>query len=305
MTEQVVPAQAVPILKQAAPGRLSFSIGTMRDTIGEAAFLFYGGPGTGKTHMLGTVDEVPELLPAVYVGFDNSWRTIAGCSFARPNIVRFDQMHELVRAIHTGAIPCKTLLLDGLDGLYSMCIREWMVANTASRVHPAVPAMQDYLVATSRFRTVMDSLAKLEKTWILCTCHMQEFKDEVNLVYVRPNMTGKLALEITQWFDFAGYLYVKAMMNKVQYYSQFSSFGRVSGKERTPKGYKPLGPVMESPSMVQIYAAIKLNVEPAHGDLSKLDDAEERLLTAQADIGSAGGTDIAVGVEAPKESRDG
>jgi hypothetical protein len=62
---------------------------------------------------------------------------------------------------------------------------------------------------------------------------------------------------------------------------------------------------MESPSMVQIYAAIKLNVEPAHGDLSKLDDAEERLLTAQADIGSAGGTDITVGVEAPKESHDG
>jgi hypothetical protein len=199
-------------------------------------------------------------------------------------------MLEVMRAMTAGYEDYKVLMIDSLDGAYDMMLHDWMTANQdKSRVHALVASQPDYLVATSRFRAFLAQIARAPFT-ILATCHKQEFMDAARLTYIKPSMTGKLAGEVSEYFDFVGFLYSRAIgQNKVEYFAQFSSFGRTDAKERTPEGQKTLGPVLSNPSMRTIYDVINRDFDATHAQLSKLDGLTEDTLaelTAQPQGGA-------------------
>lgn len=270
-------AAAQPTLKR----RITFKIVRMRDIVSSEYLkvLFYGGPGVGKTLAAGGALSMPELGIVLWIGYESGEKTVSDHRDVEvAEINYYDQMWELIRALRSGSLEYDTIVLDGMESMYQKQLRRQLRTTEIRRFNDDVPAQQDYLVGTSRTRSLLDAFRNLKCNWI-CTTQVKTWMDGAGFFHIKPRMPGQLADEVAQYFDTVAYLYTKAQGRVVKYYAQFAPFGRIYAKHRSPGGRSNLPPTMDITDkkvLQTIYEASVLETELAEElrgeSLSKLDE---------------------------------
>lgn len=260
---------------------VSFKIVPMSEIVSSEYLksLFYGGPGVGKTRAAGGALDMSELGRVLWVGYERGEKTVSHHKDAPvAEINYYNQMWELIRALRSGALEYDTIVIDGMESMYQKQLRRQLKTTDIKRFNDDVPAQQDYLVGTSRTRSLLDALRNL-KCNLICTTQVKTWIDGAGFWHIKPRMPGQLADEVAQYFDTVAYLYTKAQGKDVKYFAQFAPFGRIYAKHRSPGGRSNLPPTMDiTDKMVlrTIYEASVLETELAEElrgqSLSKLDE---------------------------------
>lgn len=269
-------AKAAPKLRRG----VTFKIVRMSETVSSEYLkvMFYGGPGVGKTLAAGGALSMPELGRVLWIGYESGEKTVSDHRDTPvAEIKHYNHMWELIRALRSGALEYDTIIIDGMESMYQKQLRRQLATVDIRRFNDDVPAQQDYLVGTSRTRSLLDAFRNLECNWI-CTTQIKTRMDGAGFWHIKPRMPGQLADEVAQYFDTVVYLYTKAQGKIVKHYAQFAPFGRIYAKHRSPGGKSNLPPTLDitDKTVLQtIYEASVLDMglakELRGESLSKLD----------------------------------
>lgn len=196
-------ALPLPPLKSAQPTRFT-------------AFI-YGYSGAGKSFMLRSLLENPNLFPALVLVCDAGHATYQDLIdddhltvIETPGIDQIDTMIEwLLKNPH----PYKTVCIDNLTELHRSALQSAAkdrVART-SRGTSIVMEQADYGIARTQVLNLLSTAAmRMPKVNFVVTALAGDLADEVSgLTHVVPALAGKLGTEVPGFFDIVGYLYTK------------------------------------------------------------------------------------------------
>lgn len=174
--------------------------------------LVFGASGAGKTHLAGTLDDIPELHPVLYLHREGGVRTIRHVEHFEVEEVTSTAVVEAVRlALREDPNRWGVVVMDSLSGLYDLLLEELVRKGCLERPShdKLVPELRDYLKAKiimSRYARVLTKLP----CHFIATCLEHTTRDELSgMIRTLPALAGKLEHELGKYFDIVGYLSVQ------------------------------------------------------------------------------------------------
>jgi hypothetical protein len=230
---------------------------------GNLRCLFFGPPGSGKTFLVGSALDVPEMLPLVFIDCEAGVRSIGpklkqAIRAKQATLVTLDaQGMSIIQGIVDGKIPeCRTLVIDSLTELYAFMMNQRLDVLKKGDQPPSQPDYRD--VGNIFLKLMRESLDA--PVHLLCTAgqNLRETEGSGTL-HVLPDIMGKLDEKTSRFFDVSGYLTCELTVKRDGSTSgmhrtiQLQPYGRVHAKNRI-YGMESIGS-MDDPSMKKFYEA--------------------------------------------------
>jgi len=219
--------------------------------IGFLRMLIYGDSGVGKTRLMGSALDVPELCPILYCDSDKGTMSIAKLPLQVLPISDLADMENAIRYVKGNPGEYKTIILDGISSLYTTIMQERLQSpSRGQKEDPYVPSQRDWMHATFRVRALLQ-LALTAPVNFLVTALVDERADEfTGALMIRPGLSNKLAQEIGAWFDILGYMYVKTVKREDVRYLQLNMGSNRKAKNRS---VYDLPKIISEPTMEILY----------------------------------------------------
>lgn len=232
--------------------------------------LIYGIPGSGKTTLAASAEDVPEMRPVLYIDIEGGtlsikerWPNIQAVRVktifdkgGRAKRTAWQQLEDVYEALKKGEGGYATVIVDNMTEGYQLAMQDVMVQLIAEHPErdPDVPGMKEWGKASTQVRRWIRHMRDLNLNLILTAHEAEHTNDSGQILKYTPSLPGKLANEVAGYVDIVLYLYTKqekeeGLVRKVQ----TQPAGKYIAKDRS--GKLPL--VLTNPTMQSIYDLVK------------------------------------------------
>tara|TARA_B100000749_G_scaffold275170_1_gene260409 strand:+ start:156 stop:995 length:840 start_codon:yes stop_codon:yes gene_type:complete len=242
--------------------------------------MIYGEPGEGKTPLLGTVVDVPDMLPALLIDCDSgtlSVRDREGLNTLhlpkmaaqltlqeKRDISPWKALEEAYRWLAQDEHNYKTIMLDGGTEIQRYCELECIaygIEKKNSGDHdPELAELADYRRIHERMKRMYMRFRDLQtqdgrRINFLATAHEGKAKDDLSgKMFIQPLFIGKATVLISSVFDIIGRLTTADIGSKKDVKVLVPAInGTARGRDRSGN----LGGFIEDPTMLKIAEKIK------------------------------------------------
>jgi AAA domain len=242
--------------------------------------LFYGDPGAGKTHLLGTVADHPELNPMLLADIDGGSMTLRNAPKGSVkvkqvrSITDLEDIHKQLLlnnhhkdCAHTddSSQDCdcgglyKSFGMDSVTELQKIDMK--FVMNEQFLKKPdttdkLVPSQREWGKSNERVRMVIRAFRDLPMHFFATALLSQVTDERTGSVKFYPSLPGKLRGEIPGFFDIVGFLRVveetENDKKKLTRLLQVVASDKVTAKDRTSS----LGDLIQNPSLASMWNTI-------------------------------------------------
>lgn len=239
--------------------------------------MVYSEPGEGKTPLLASVVEVPEMMPALLIDCDNGTlsarfskglSTIHIAQMARErDISPWKCVEEIYGWLLFGRHEFKTCFLDGGTDLQRFCeldcITHGIKFKSSGNEHdPELAELADYRRIQERMKRVYIRFRDIttkdgRRLNFVATAHESKGMDpKTSKPVIQPMFIGKLAPMAMSAFDIVARLTTEEREEKGKKVQVKRLVPCLEGNARGRDRSFALGEVMEAPSMKKIYERI-------------------------------------------------
>lgn len=180
--------------------------------------LIYGEPGSGKTHLAGSADEIPEWRKILHLDVEGGSMTLRR-RFPRVETVRITSWSELWNIGHdlfmNDCYDFSTVIIDNLTEAQNLCKREVMEeahAKKPDEVDVEVPRQRDWGVLYERVMLLVRNYRDLPINFV-ATAHVAEVEQRGKRK-LRPALQGGAKQDLPGAFDLVFYLRTEMMKNE-------------------------------------------------------------------------------------------
>lgn len=223
--------------------------------------LVYGESGVGKTRLLGSADDVPDLRKVLFVDIEGGTRSIRD---VYPNIdtVRvknFHQIKEVYEGLKGTDHGYTTVALDSASEMQKFNMSDVMIDLVKSRpdLDPDIPGMREWGKNLEQMRKYIRAFRDLPINTLFTALSQTEKDQKTGATNKKPGLSGKLANEITAFLDIVGYMYVKEVEGVQTRMLLTGSTDQFVAKDRTAQ----LPMVIPNPTMESIFNYINKKKE--------------------------------------------
>lgn len=234
--------------------------------------LIYGDPGSGKTHLAGTAQDVPEMADVHVFNIDGGIMTLASRGdIHATNIRSVDELEqELFRIANKDPkyAETKTVVIDNITELQTLALENITTRELANRRKKDKSYtvdevyLEDYGVAGKQLARVLRGFRDLPIHVIYIAHKKDKMRKGTNtLEESKPNLTEKLCTAVMGYMDFVWYLYTAdevvgndevGYQNVTHRYLLTQPMNNYAAKTRGYEFAARLGAIVKDPNMVNI-----------------------------------------------------
>ena len=181
--------------------------------------LVYGRPGVGKTYFAGTAEDDPRTAPVLFADVEGGVLTISHRGEAL-DVFRIndfgDDLEALFGFLSSGQHEYKSVVIDSLTELQKASMRGIMrkAIQTQPGRDPDSPMLQEWGKNLEQVRRVVRAFRDLPIHVIMTALEVESKDDRTGEVTVSPSLSGKLASEVSGFFDIVGRLHTVAASSR-------------------------------------------------------------------------------------------
>ena len=203
--------------------------------------MFYGEPGVGKTHLLGTAQDHEITSPLLVIDIDGGIATLR----KRPDVdvIQVRSTKQLIQAYRHlfnsrppdgEKFPYGTVGIDSLSELQQLDLVEVMkeFSKINDKIDPDVPDQRGYGKSGTHMRDFVRAFRDLPCNTVF-TCHSQTERDNNMRMLTQIKLVGKLRIDIPGFLDIVGYYRSEVEDGETNRYMQFVNTGTIIAKDRT------------------------------------------------------------------------
>lgn len=237
--------------------------------------LIYGDPGSGKTHLAGTAQDVPNMADVHVFNIDGGIMTLA----QRGDIHATDihSVDDLERELFKIAnhdekyATTKTVVIDNITELQTLALESLTTQEFATRKKKNKNYtidevyLEDYGVAGKRLARILRGFRDLPMHVLFIAHKKDKMRQGTNtLEESKPNLTDKLSTAIMGYMDMVFYLYTADEMvgdeehgyrNETHRYLLTQPMNNFAAKTRGAEFAERLGSVVKDPTFPMIWNA--------------------------------------------------
>ena len=241
--------------------------------------LIYGDPGSGKTHLAGTAQDVPEMADVHVFNIDGGIMTLAGRGDIHATDIHSvdDLEQELFKIVNHDEkyASTKTVVIDNITELQTLALESLTMKEFANRKKKNKDYtidevyLEDYGVAGKRLARILRGFRDLPMHVIYIAHKKDKMRQGTNtLEESKPNLTDKLSTAVMGYMDYVWYLYTADEMvgdeehgyrNEIHRYLLTQAMNNFAAKTRGAEFSARIGAVIRDPNMVNIMKEYKLN----------------------------------------------
>lgn len=234
--------------------------------------LIYGDPGSGKTHLAGTAQDVPTMADVHVFNIDGGIMTLASRGDIHATDIHSvdDLEQELFRiANHDEKYKdTKTVVIDNITELQTLALESLTTREFADRRKKNKNYtidevyLEDYGVAGKRLARILRGFRDLPMHVIYIAHKKDKMRQGTNVLEEsKPNLTEKLATAVMGYMDFVWYLYTAdevigseetGYRTETHRYLLTQPMNNYTAKTRGPEFAQRIGAVIRDPNMVNI-----------------------------------------------------
>lgn len=234
--------------------------------------LIYGDPGSGKTHLAGTAQDVPTMADVHVFNIDGGIMTLAPRGdIHATDIHSVDELEQELFKIASKDPKyenTKTVVIDNITELQTLALesittREFAARRKKDKNYSVDEVyLEDYGVAGKRLARILRGFRDLPLHVIYIAHKKDKMRKGTNtLEESKPNLTDKLSTSVMGYMDFVWYLYTADEMvgtEETGYYAETHRYlltqpmNNYAAKTRGAEFAKRIGAVIKDPNMVQI-----------------------------------------------------
>lgn len=234
--------------------------------------LIYGDPGSGKTHLAGTAQDVPQMADVHVFNIDGGIMTLASRGDIHATDIHSadDLEHELFRLVskdpkyeHTKTVvidnitELQTLVLEGITSKEFTNRRKKDKNYSIDEVY-----LEDYGVSGKRLARILRGFRDLPMHVIYIAHKKDKMRKGTNVLEEsKPNLTEKLCTAVMGYMDFVWYLYTAdeqvgneeaGYRTETHRYLLTQPMNNFAAKTRGSEFAQRIGPIIRDPNMVNI-----------------------------------------------------
>lgn len=234
--------------------------------------LIYGDPGSGKTHLAGTAQDVPSMADVHVFNIDGGIMTLASRGDIHATDIHSvdDLEQELFRIVNNDEKykDTKTIVIDNITELQTLALESLTMQELANRKKRDKNYtvdnvyLEDYGVAGKRLARILRGFRDLPMHVIYIAHKKDKMRQGTNtLEESKPNLTDKLGTAVMGYMDFVWYLYVADEMvgnEKDGFYPESHRYlltqpmNNYAAKTRGSDFAEAIGPIIKDPNMKDI-----------------------------------------------------
>jgi phage nucleotide-binding protein len=227
------------------------------EAVGDAVefinMMVYGDPGVGKTTLMGSAVEVPELQPVLFIDIEGGVLSLRKRypQAKRVRLKSWTDMQSVYDDLRRGKTEFKTVIVDTLTETQKFSMLEIMkqVVVKDSERDSEVPSIREWGKNGEQIRRLVRALRDLPLNSFFTAFAVEEQTDSGIVTKVKPALSGKLSAEVAGFVDIVAYYYIKMVDGAPQRLLLTASTGKHVVKDRSDN----LPPVMIAPTMTDIY----------------------------------------------------
>ena len=241
--------------------------------------LIYGDPGSGKTHLAGTAQDVPEMADVHVFNIDGGIMTLAGRGDIHATDIHSvdDLEQELFKIVNHDEkyANTKTVVIDNITELQTLALESLTTKEFANRKKKNKDYtidevyLEDYGVAGKRLARILRGFRDLPMHVIYIAHKKDKMRQGTNtLEESKPNLTDKLSTAIMGYMDYVWYLYTadetvgdeeSGYRTEMHRYLLTQAMNNYAAKTRGAEFAARIGAVIKDPNMVTIMKEYKSN----------------------------------------------
>lgn len=231
-------------------------------------FLVYGESGVGKTRLCGSVQEVPELCPALLLDIEGGGLTLRSV-YPEMECIRIDSWTKLQKVYQrlksNNEHGYRTLIVDSVTEMQKMGMDHTMQTRKGGD-DLSIPELKEWAINVEQVRKYVRLFRDLEGVNTLFTALVRTDVDKrTSLSRKKPSLSGKVADEICGFLDIVTYFGMEEVgQNKVL--TRILQTGNTPGTVAKDRS-NALPMLMANPTMQDIYNHI-------NGKASQADDIQ-------------------------------
>lgn len=239
--------------------------------------LIYGDPGSGKTHLAGTAQDVPEMADVHVFNIDGGIMTLASRGDIHATDIHSvdDLERELFKIVNKDPkyAKTKTVVIDNITELQTLALESLTAQQFAERrkknKNYSIDEvyLEDYGVAGKRLARILRGFRDLPIHVLYIAHKKDKMRQGTNtLEESKPNMTEKLGTAIMGYMDYVWYLYTADEMigneetgyhTETHRYMLTQPMNNYAAKTRGAEFARNLGTVVKDPTFPQIMKVYK------------------------------------------------
>ena len=243
--------------------------------------LIYGDPGSGKTHLAGTAQDVPEMADVHIFNIDGGIMTLAQRGDIHATDIHSvnDLEQELSKIVNHDPKyeNTKTVVIDNVTELQTLALESQTTLNFNERKKKDKNYsideiyLEDYGVAGKRLARILRGFRDLP-IHVIYICHKKDKMRQGtrSLEESKPNLTDKLSTAIMGYMDYVWYLYTADEMvgsEETGYFAQTHRYlltqpmNSFAAKTRGAEFANNLGSVIKDPTFPLIWDVYRKTYE--------------------------------------------
>lgn len=239
--------------------------------------LIYGDPGSGKTHLAGTAQDVPEMADVHVFNIDGGIMTLAQRGDIHATDIHSvdDLEQELFKLVNHDEkyANTKTVVIDNITELQTLALESLTTQQFADRrkknKNYSVDEvyLEDYGVAGKRLARILRGFRDLPLHVIYIAHKKDKMRQGTNtLEESKPNLTDKLSTAVMGYMDYVWYLYTADELvgseetgyrTEIHRYLLTQAMNNFAAKTRGAEFASRIGTVIKDPNMVDIMREYK------------------------------------------------
>ena len=234
--------------------------------------LIYGEPGSGKTHLAGTAQDVPQMADVHVFNIDGGIMTLASRGDIHATDIHSadDLEHELFRLVNKDPKyeHTKTVVIDNITELQTLVLEGITSKEFANRrkkdKNYSIDEvyLEDYGVSGKRLARILRGFRDLPMHVIYIAHKKDKMRKGTNVLEEsKPNLTEKLCTAVMGYMDFVWYLYTAdeqvgneetGYRTETHRYLLTQPMNNFAAKTRGSEFAQRIGPIIRDPNMVDI-----------------------------------------------------